>query len=278
MDFLKDSLERRRQYIKSHPSFKEAKLKTEDITIFISNLSDLIWWNGNFSFLIYKDRLFSMQTELLESTHSTLRSIWQIIELGHFSDVNVLLRKVRDDLFLFLYLLECVSRHKIDSETKQERNAIKWQENRLENLHLSVILTYLMENDQINKVVSEYKLQETWDKIGGNLNKYVHGNGKCYIQLNYVNLDSIIVDKILNEITFKLSYIVSIFVVLLILIKPNIISSRDYIDALELGLQPVEGSQYNIAPFIKEFIDTQVIKLHPDIKIFLKESVYMKFE
>src|SRR5690625_7840843 len=89
-----------------------------------------------------------MQTDILETTHIKLRSIWKIIELGHFSDVNVLLRKVRDDLFLFLYLLECVSRHKIDSETKQERNAIKWQEIRLENLHLSVILTYIMDNDQ----------------------------------------------------------------------------------------------------------------------------------
>src|SRR5690625_7427036 len=115
-------------------------------------------------------------------------------------------------------------RHKIDTETKQERNAIKWQENRLEKLHLSVILTYLMENDQINKVVSEYKLQETWDKIGGNLNKYVHGNGKCYIQLNYVNLDSLIVHKILNKINFKLSYIVSIYYVFFILIRLLILS------------------------------------------------------
>src|SRR5690625_4077112 len=118
MDLLKDSLERMRQYIKSHPSFKEAKLKTEDITIFISNLSELIWCNGNFSFLIYKHRLFSIQTELLESTHSTLRSIWQIIELGHFSDVNVLLTKVRDDLFLFLYLLDCVSCYKFVSDIR----------------------------------------------------------------------------------------------------------------------------------------------------------------
>lgn len=136
MDFLKDSSERRRQYIKSHPSFKEAKLKIEDIRMFINNLSNLIWWNGNFAFLIYKDRLFSMQTELLESTYSTLLSILQIIELGHFSDANVLLRKVRDDLFLFLYLLETVKRYQIDLEIKHERNAIKWQENKLGNLYL----------------------------------------------------------------------------------------------------------------------------------------------
>lgn len=140
------------------------------------------------------------------------------------------------------------------------------------------ILTYLMENEHINKIVSEHKLQETWDNIGKNLNKYVHGNGKIYSQLNYVNLDSKTIDKIFNDITFKLSYIVSVFVVLLILVKPHIIPSIEYIDALELGLQPVEGSQYNIAPFIKEFIDTQVIKLHPDIKGFLNESVYMRFD
>lgn len=45
-----------------------------------------------------------------------------------------------------------------------------------------------------------------------------------------------------------------------------------------MGIQPEEGSQYNVAPFIKNFIDTYVLKLHPEIKVFLKDQVYMNFD
>lgn len=279
MDFYKDSLERRREYIMSHPSFEETKLKIEDLASFINNFTDLIWWNGNFAFLIHKNKVFFLQTEIMDSTHSTLLSIRKLVEMGHFSDVNVLIRKVRDDLFLFLYLLEVVNRYRLGYETTHDnRNATKWMENKLESLTISNILTYLMKNETIKKVILEHNLRNAWDNIGKNLNNFVHGNGIMFAQLNYANFDYKTIDKVLNDITFKLSYIVSVFVVLLTLIKPSLIASSDYVDALELGIQPVEGSQYNIAPFIQEFIDTYVIKLHPDIKNFLKDSVYMRFD
>src|SRR5690625_1144525 len=101
MDVFKDSLERRREYIRSHHSFKKAKFKIENIARFINNLSDLIWCNRNFSFLIYNTNLFSIQPELLDSTLGTFQSISRIVELDHFCDANVLLTKVRSHRFLF---------------------------------------------------------------------------------------------------------------------------------------------------------------------------------
>lgn len=278
MKYYKDSLKRRRESIIAHPSFEETKLKIEDLANFICNFTDLIWWNGNFAFLFHKNKVFIMQSGILDSTYSTLLSIRQLVEIGHFSDVNVLMRKLRDDLFLFLYLLEVVNRYRLGHETVHERNAFKWMENKLENLTISDILIYLIKNESINKAIIKHNLRKAWDNIGKNLNNFVHGNGIMYAQLNYANYDYKTIEKIFNDITFKLSYIVSVFVVLLILIKPSLISSSDYVDALELGIQPARDSQYNIAPFIQEFIDNYVIKLHPDIKNFLKDRVYMRFD
>jgi hypothetical protein len=151
-------------------------------------------------------------------------------------------------------------------------------ENKLENLTISEIIIYLLKNKSINKVIIKHNLRKEWDNIGKNLNNFVYGNGIMYAQLNYSNYVYKIIEKVFNEITFKLSYIVLVFVVILILIKPNIISSSNYVDALELGIQPAEGSQYDIAPFKQELIDNYIIKLHPDIKNFLKDRVYMKIE
>lgn len=40
------------------------------------------------------------RTEIIDSTESTLKSICILINLGNFSDINVLVKKFRDDLFL----------------------------------------------------------------------------------------------------------------------------------------------------------------------------------
>lgn len=72
MKYYKDSLKRRRESIIAHPSFEETKLKIEDLANFICNFTDLIWWNGNFAFLFHKNKVFIMQSEILDSTYSTL--------------------------------------------------------------------------------------------------------------------------------------------------------------------------------------------------------------
>ncbi len=66
--------------------------------------------------------------------------------------------------------------------------------------------------------------------------------------------------------------------IILILINPPLISSSDYVDALTVGIEPEDGSQYYIAPFIQEFINDTVKKVNPELKKFLIDNVYMKFE
>jgi hypothetical protein len=56
------------------------------------------------------------------------------------------------------------------------------------------------------------------------------------------------------------------------MVESSLISSTDYIDHLDGGLEPPENSQYFIANFIQDFIDTKVIKLHPALKQYLKEN------
>ena len=48
--------------------------------------------------------------------------------------------------------------------------------------------------------------------------------------------------------------------------------SSDYIDNIEMGFEPPEDSQYWVAPFIKEYIDDNITKLHPELKSFLHSN------
>jgi len=72
-----------------------------------------------------------------------------------------------------------------------------------------------------------------------------------------------------------IDYLLFFFLVILILIKPSIISSSDYVDTLDLGMPPIEDSQYFIVSFIQRFIDENINNIHPELKSFLQTSVFM---
>lgn len=279
--FEDDQLKRKKQ-ISTHESTIHSISKIDELTDYFQSLSDLVTYNGHTFFLVSKEKKFYMKTELIDSVVNTLLSIKLLFEHGHFSDTNVLIRKFRDDLLLYLYLIEVADRHSIlitqAKRVKHENNAVKWMEDTLDNLHMSDILIYLMENNQVNVVIEKHKLRDSWEKINSNLNSFVHANGREFSRLNYRPLTDINIKNSSKDIVYKLNYISAVFMVLLILIRPSLVSSSDYVDALTEGMSPVEESQYEVAPFIHEFIDNVIVKIHPNLKNFLKDSVYMKID
>ncbi|MFQ7534199.1 MAG: hypothetical protein ACLRPT_03140 [Akkermansia muciniphila] len=55
-------------------------------------------------------------------------------------------------------------------------------------------------------------------------------------------------------------------------------SSSDYIDYLECGMQPPENSQYWVAPFVQEALDEILAKHRPDIMQYLRQNTCMQIE
>lgn len=278
MEFYYDKWESKSKRIKSNSTFKEVIESLDKQLIFLSQLSDLIWLNGNVNFISYGGRYFMMRTELIESTESTLKSISILLDSGNFSDINVLIRKFRDDLFLYLYFLEVSNRFDDTKKSIHDENCFDWMEGKLKKLQFTDILIYLMKNKDLEKVISKYNLRKAWKDIGVNLNNFVHANGISYVRKNYISQDSESVERMLKDIEYKIEYISSIFVVLVILIKPFLISSNDYINYLDMGIPPEVGSQYWVAPFIQTYLDENIVNLNPGIKTFIRENVYMEIK
>lgn len=61
-------------------------------------------------------------------------------------------------------------------------------------------------------------------------------------------------------------------------IKEHYMSSSDYIDYLECGMQPPENSQYWVAPFVQEALDEILAKHRPDIMQYLRQNTCMQIE
>lgn len=54
--------------------------------------------------------------------------------------------------------------------------------------------------------------------------------------------------------------------------------SSGYIDCLECGMKPEEGSEYFVAPFVQEMFDNVLKRHRPDIATAIKKETAMRLQ
>lgn len=183
----------------------------------------------------------------------------------------------------FVHLIEIAMKNAVHSngKTDQDKCIDAWFNNTVRDLpsrlrmYLSFekYMAFFRNNSSVNEVIVTYKLETNWKIIQDRLNDYTHNNGRIYTQHNLVLYQNRnLIKSCCDEVISKLDFITAFFVVILILIKPEMIQSTDYIDYVECGLIPPENTQYIIAPGIQEFIDEYINKINPQLKVFLRNN------
>lgn len=222
---------------------------------------------GNFSVNLY-------------SAQSTLMSVGFCIGAGHFSDAFCLLRKLRDDLMQYLFIINfdqnskgkgkeniatdsfveniisLYSNYMNQFSISKEGQAIEaWLLNNLNRESRKVFgaskyKEALVDNENIEFMHNTY-LESIWSKTDRILNDYVHSNGLKYLQDNYFVMDK----KLMRDQVIEVAYnIFSLFISYLSIIDARALASSDYLDSLEMGEQPIEGSQYYVMPIITDYM------------------------
>lgn len=232
--------------------------------------------------------------EAFDAAANTLIAIDFCSQQKFYSDAYTLVRKYRDDLLQYIFisyyveqmqglteeelnkifgaeidadkLYEAVLREyeALSSDSRKsdiEKAVDLWLHNSLDSddkskvrkkyFDTSKYKTYLMGNETVKELFELY-LGEDWKNIDRTLNNYVHGNGKKYILDNFPNHNT--GDRLWNELIATLRGVTKIVIAILAITEPILLSSSDYIDALEFGEQPEEGSQYYIMPCVVEFM------------------------
>jgi len=287
--------------------FKTFAEEIDYLIEFFKRFSELIFLNGRvISFFSDKD-IFYLNTYLIDSSAQTLRSIKHCCSIGSFSDANTLIRKLRDDLIQYVYILTIINMRKPFIEEDLENLKIDNPEdftNSFSNIRINNILTddekavsawfsntvsdlarpikrklefenymrILKQNSNIAQVLEEYNLQEYWEILRKRLNDYIHNNGVKFSVHNSIKIHDKNLEIHLKNITIRTSYISSFFIIVLLMVDSSLISSTDYIDHLDCNLEPPEDCQYFIAGFIQNFIDNKVNKIHPELKQYLTDN------
>jgi hypothetical protein len=287
---------------------EEFKTFSEDIdylTQFFCGMSELI--SRRIVSFFSSQGYFTLSTALIDSSSQTLRSIKLCCSIGSFSDANTLIRKLRDDLIQYVYILNIIGLRrpfledsvkglKINNQddfanfivniqfnniyTEDEQAVTAWFKNTVSDLKRPIkkklefenYMNVLQRNNKINQILIEYNLQEYWDILRKRLNNYVHNNGTNFSSHNVISAYDKNLETHLKNINIRTTYISSFFLVLLLMVNSSLISSTDYMDHLDCDMQPPEGSQCFVAGFVQDFIDKKISNIHPELKQYLKDN------
>lgn len=252
--------------------------KLKEIELFLDDFGCL---SVDRPFIICRNNhILSLQMVLL-SLEFTAGSIISCCEFGCLADANTLLRKYRDDIFFYLYII-AYDRNKFeesvaDKIVEMEKNIESWINNNLIDLHIGDVLKTIALFPEMHSVIKKYKLKSFFDRVGNRLNNYVHSNGVAYYNRSVIGYKSGELQGEMKMILDDMNFITVSFLFLLTLCSPITIMSTDYVDCLDLSIKPPEGSQYWVAPFIVDFFKKNLDLIDKSCIDYLRENTPMEF-
>lgn len=216
---------------------------------------------------------------ILGSAHRTLVSAFLCARYGNLADTHMLIRKARDDLFFYLYVIVACDPYIFsnDNINNCEKKVYEWSQNNLSNLNIKTIIDSILGSEKCRELADQFNLNNELKTIGRTLNDYTHGNGVSFYNRDFETYSQNELQEVADELIHMLNYILVTFIFLLIFISPHNVSSTDFVDALDCGMIPEEGSQYHVAPFINKYLHDNSDLLGENTLNYLREKSIMEF-
>lgn len=153
-----------------------------------------------------------------------------------------------------------------------------WLEGKEKLPEYRVMSRYIRYSGKLAKINKLLHNDETYKKLRDRCNDNTHYNFYYNLMLNINELHSDKIISILNTFSIDLENIFILHLSYLFYIKDYYMTSSDYLDSLECGLTPEEGSQYDVAPFIQEIFDSVIKRNRMDLAIEIKNNTAMRLE
>lgn len=281
IDFNKRNLEK--NFFSKQPSIIDLFEFINETDIVIDNLSMNLWSmrqvNINFTYWIAFHSLY-------DSCNRILWSIEECIKIGNLSDAIMLVRKYKDDLLFYLYstlntfdyINSTIWNTKPDVKKRKEID--KWMKNNRNSFNISKAIDYFSEDERLKDFLIKFDIINRYKKLNRNLNNFTHSNGFDYINYpaNFYKNNPDKMDSTCTIIKETIQFFSILFIALQSIINPSSISASDYIDSLDMGLEPENGSQYWVAPFIQKYFKNNEKILGNGLIDYLNNLTPMEFK
>jgi hypothetical protein len=221
--------------------------------------------------------LLNIDTYIFSSMQGTIDSITVLIRRGRINDSYALLRKLYDSAIMNIYCILYLENNQ-NLENYIVDQIQNWIIGKDKLPEFRILSKYIRESDKLKELNKLLYKDANYKKLRDRCNGHTHYNSYKNVLLNdnEINLS----DRISQLDQFE-EDIRSIFILhctYLFYLNEHYMSSSDYSDALDCGLEPEEGSQYLVAPFIQSAFDKIISKHRPDLVEVIKEKTCMKLE
>ena len=193
---------------------------------------------------------------------------------GRINDSYALLRKYYDVAIINIYSDLYLDDHfSLENFVVDKIN--NWLQGKERLPEYRVMSQYIRESSKLAKINRLIFKDKTYKELRERCNNHTHYNFYYNLLLNDNEIYLRNRMAILNIFSRDLENIFILHLSYLFYLQDHYMMSSDYVDSLDLGLTPEEGSQYYVAPFIQEIFDTVIKKSRLDLATEIKAKTSM---
>jgi hypothetical protein len=221
--------------------------------------------------------VLNIDTYVYASIQGTLESINDILIKGRINDSYALLRKYHDSVIINVYSnLYLDDNFNIENFVVEKIN--NWLHGKEQLPEYRIMSDYIRKSEKLAEVNALLYKDNTYKEIRDRCNDHTHYNFYHNLLLN----DGEIYLKnrvgILNRFSKDLENLFILHITYLFYLKDHYMMSSDFMDGMDLGLVPEEGSQYFVAPFVQDIFDKVVKRNRMDLAMAIKRHTAMRLE
>lgn len=206
------------------------------------------------------------------SIQGTLDSVKNLLKIARINDAFVLIRKIFDDILTEIYL-DITLKDKFDiNKGLYVEEVQKWIDSSFRIPSVKKILKAIKKSPQTKGLYPFFGWDTYLEHNRKLLDDCVHANkySSVLLNCNTVCLDGRR-EKQLDNISIMLNQLMMIQVSFIFYLNPAYMMASDYMDYLEVGENPPNGSDQWVAPFAQNAFDSYV-KRHPKLAEFIKST------
>lgn len=202
----------------------------------------------------------NFDTYVFSSIAGTLESILLVLKNGRINDAYALLRKYYDstiiNVYTNLYLQDNFSENNLYVE--KINNWIHGTETIPE---YRIISQYIKESPKLKSLNIILNKDKRFKDIRGRCNDNTHYNFFRFMLLNDNTVHNPNRVKWLNILSKDIRNLFIQHFAYIFTVKENYMMSNDYMDYMEVGCTPIEGSEFWVATFVQKVFD-EIIREH----------------
>ena len=219
--------------------------------------------------------LLNIDKVVCGSLAGTLDSVRVVLKQGRINDAYALLRKYHDGIITVIYInVYIVENYSIDNFVIEKIQ--NWVKNNQILPSSKKMLNAIRNHKPLEGLEKLFDFDGQYYQIRRLLNGNTHYNKLYYLWLNNNMIYIPNRTKELDQLYFCTLHLFIFHFAYMYSLNPHYMVSTDYIDALDLGMQPEEDSQYWVAPYVKAVFEKYIATKRPDIAQYMKNHTMME--